>query len=74
MKNFIFIAFLVPPSLADRRSYQVFLGVICHKTINYRYYKYFVVTFVSQLQSLMHRNQIKKDNKRVGIFVSKEYC
>ena len=22
-----------------------------------------------QLQSLMHRNQIKKDNKRVGIFV-----
>ena len=47
MKNFIFIAFLIPPSLADRRSYQVFLGVICHKTINYRYYNYFVVTYVS---------------------------
>ena len=27
-----------PPRYGDRRSYQVFLGVICHKTINYSYY------------------------------------
>ena len=62
------------PCWCDRRSYQVFLGVICHKTINYRYYKYFAATFVSDpALHCLSCIQIKYTINLSGYLSSKEY-
>ena len=62
------------PCWCDRRSYQVFLGVICHKTINYRYYKYSEATFVSDpALHCLSCIQIKCTINLSGYLSSKEY-